>query len=294
MLTQVRKAGRPIRRGSSAVDRLMTDRETRRTLSENPIVIFSMGKTGTSSLFRALRLHSGRRILKAHALSSEGIARRAAKEANLGVLTRPRFWWRCETIADVLFEPSAGADRHVPWDLICGVRDPVALAVSDHFYNLQRQADAGVRPWLTGDNTVHARAIHDNLRRNFIDRDWFEDELNAVTGIDVYATPFPMSGVSDYSSGDFRALVIRNEDLADVGPRAVSEFLDLREPLPIERVNVGRRSAEADPYQRFLASGALDAEIIDEVYRNRLATHFYTTAERESLKRRWTNPESAR
>lgn len=288
MLTQIRRFGRPLRRASLSVDKAMTGRETRQTLGEDPILIFSMGKTGTSSLYAALGHASGRPVLKAHALSRDGIARRTEKELRLGVSSRPRFWWSCETIADAFAEIESDAAPVRPWDLLCGVRDPIALAVSDHFYGLQRQGNIGLDPWLCGDNRTHAMAIEENLTANFIDRDWFRDELEATTGIDVYAQPFPSTGFAEYSHAPFRALVIRNEDLAATGPRAIAEFLGLDAPLLIERENVGQRDDADAPYRRFLDAGHLGAAVVDAVYETAMARHFYTETERASLRVRWT------
>ncbi len=288
MLTQVRRVGRPLRRASASVDKLMTGRETRQTLREDPVLIFSMGKTGTSSLYEALAQATGRPVLKAHALSRDGIARRTAKELRLGVSSRPRFWWSCETIADAFDEIATDAAPERPWDLLCGVRDPIALAVSDHFYGLRRQGQVGLDPWLCGDNASHAAAIHENLRTNFIRRDWFQEELQATTGIDVYATPFPTIGFAEYNRTPFRALVIRNEDLEHAGPEAIAEFLGLDAPLMIEHHNVGRTDVDASPYHRFLAAGRLDPAVVDAVYATRLARHFYSDFERETLRARWT------
>ena len=288
MLTHVRRVGRPLRRASASVDKLMTGRETRQTLKEDPVLIFSMGKTGTSSLYEAVGQATGRPVLKAHALSRDGIARRTEKELRLGVSSRPRFWWSCETIADALDEIATDAAPARPWDLLCGVRDPIALAVSDHFYGLRRQGQVGLDPWLSGDDAVHAAAIHENLRTNFIQRDWFRDELEATTGIDVYTTPFPATGFATYHHTPFRALVIRNEDLEHAGPNAIAEFLDLDMPLVIDHHNVGRSDVDASPYHRFLSAGCLDPAVVDAVYDTCLARHFYSESERHALRTRWT------
>ena len=207
-MSALRTVGRPLRRSSATVDRTMTHAETRAVLRRRPVVVLSMGKTGTTSLTTALEASGRRPVVKAHAVSRDGIARRRAKADRLGIVTRPRFLWSCETIAAVL---RAGGE----WDLISGVRDPVALAVSDHFYGLEGQGGVGREPWVAeNDDGGHADAIVENLRTNFVQDDWFEQELHPISGIDVYGHPFPHDrGAVVLESGRFRALVLRAEDL---------------------------------------------------------------------------------
>ena len=278
----IRAIGRPLRRVSSGIDRMMVHSATRERLRHRPIVVFSMGKSGTTSLTTALERESGRPVVKAHALSRTGIDTRLAKAARLGVVDRPRFLWSCEEIARAL----ALGGR---WDLLCGVRDPVALAVSDHFYGIQRQREVGRRPWIAEDDfDAHTEAITRNLEENFIQTDWFARELAPLTGIDVYATPFPHAeGVRSYANGRFRALVIRAEDLAESGPRTIASFLGLTTPLTIERHNEGDARNPTSAYHRFVEAAALPADIVDATYATPLAQHFYDDAERQRFRDRW-------
>lgn len=282
-MATVRALGRPLRRASAGLDRAMIHSETRDALRQHPIVVFSMGKTGTTSLTTALEQASGRPVVKAHALSREGIERRLAKAERLDVVDRPRFLWSCEAIATSL----ATGGR---WDLLCGVRDPVALAVSDHFYGLQRQQEVGQDPWIPEpDIDAHGHAIARNLETNFVNTDWFEQELCAATGIDVYDSPFPhCEGARSYTKGRFRALVLRAENLTDIGPRAIASFLGLAAPLAIGRRNEGTAGDPASTYRHFVDHVPLDTDLVDAVYATRLARHFYSDTERAALRTRWT------
>ena len=279
----IRAIGRPLRRASAGVDRALVHAEARACLRRNPIVVFSMGKTGTTSLTAALEAASGRPVVKAHALSRPGIDTRLAKAARLGIVDRPRFLWSCEQIARAL-------RRGGRWDVLCGVRDPIALAVSDHFYGLQRQREVGHEPWLADDDVEgHTEAITRTLRSDFIETDWFDRELRAVTGIDVYAEPFPVeTGAGTYEHDRFRALVLRAEDLDVTGPAAIAEFLGLAAPLPIERHNEGTAADPTSAYRHFVEKAALPADLVEAVYATRLARHFHRDDERQLLRARWT------
>ena len=261
----------------------MTRAETRRVLERDPIIVFSMGKTGTTSLTGAMKAASGRPVLKAHALSNVGIATRMAKAERLGLVRRPRFLWACEEISRAL---QLGGS----WDLVCGVRDPVALAVSDHFYGLQRQREIGRDPWVDDDDIDgHAAAIAHNLEAGFIETDWFDQELQAATGIDIYSREFaPATGYQSYAHGAYRALVLRAEDLSRVGGTAVATFLGLDDALPIPRRNEGTSDDPASAYRRFLEHRALPVDLIDRAYDTPMARHFYSEGELSAFRDRWT------
>lgn len=261
----------------------MIHADTRGVMSRHPIVVFSMGKTGTTSLTTALESASGRPVVKAHALSRAGIDRRMAKADRLQVVSRPRFLWSSEEIAESLA-------RGGRWDLLCGVRDPVALAVSDHFYGLQRQREVGREPWVAEDDVDgHRDAIAHNLQTNFVETDWFDQELRATTGIDVYDVPFPHhEGARSYSNGRFRALVVRAEDLDEIGPRTIATFLALAAPLEIHRRNEGTAGNPHSAYRHFVDHVPLPDGLVDTVYATPMARHFYSDTERAELRNRWT------
>lgn len=246
-------------------------------------MIFSLGKTGTTSVTRALEDASGRPVVKAHALSRAGLDLRYEKAERLAIESRPRFLWACEGIGDAL---RAGGQ----WDLLCGVRDPVAAAVSDHFYGIQLQREAAGATWIADDDMAgHSAAIENILSTLWCDTDWFDHELNEVTGIDVYRTPFDTDrGAQVYEHGRFRALVLRAEDLSAVGPTELAEFVGLDEPVRIERHNTGTSSDSDSPYRRFCAQPALDESLLDRVYNTRLARYFYSEQERAQFQARWS------
>ena len=280
-LRSVRRLGRPLRRSSPALDRAMTHRETAYVMTQDPVMIFSMGKTGTSSIAEALDEATNRPVVKAHALTQDGLDRRFAKAERLGIHARPRFLWQCEQI-------SRSLDGHKPWKLLCGVRDPVAVAVSDHFYGLARQVETGKQPWMTGGLDGHALAIAKNIEENFIDRDWFVDELEVVTGIDAYSSEFSTTdGATTLHGNGYCALVVRMENLESVGPQAVAEHFQIGSPLALAHRNQGRSSA-ASPYRQFLSEGVLPQDTVSAAYRTPMARHFYSAVELDTFRQRWT------
>lgn len=279
-----RPLGRWARRRFASLDRALTRAEVRPTLRAHPILIFSMGKTGTTSLNQTLHLATGREVVKAHALTRRGLDRRFGKSRRLAIVGRPRFLWTAEAIGDAVRR-----DDGRQWEIVCGVRDPIALAVSDHFYGLQLQSEVGVRPdRSTDDLDAHATGIAAGIDHLFVEEDWFADELETITSVDVYREPFPTrTGYCIYEAGRFRVLLTRFEDLPVVGPRALQTFFALSDPVEIPRRNVGTADDKGSLYHRFLREGSLPAEVIDRAYDTRLARHLYTDEERATFRAKW-------
>ena len=57
---------------------------------------------------------------------------------------------------------------------------------------------------------------------------WFDAEMRASTGIDVFTTPFPRDiGFATVTHGGFDLLILQCELEDEVKEKAISEFLDL-------------------------------------------------------------------
>jgi hypothetical protein len=119
-------------------------------------------------------------------------------------------------------------------DIISLVRDPIARNVSTFFYAL----DEFVPDWEQRgqSQSLDAEQLHGIFvaKTSFVlsALNWFEEQLQPVFGIDVYATPFPTSRGYEISS-DLANLLVHVEDV----DRCVVRFLGIR--VPDLSVNVG-------------------------------------------------------
>jgi hypothetical protein len=177
----------------------------------------------------------------------------------------------------------------IKWNLISLVRDPAARNVAAFFENL-----SGIIPnWK---ERVQAGALDiAGLQESFLagewihfpPEDWFDNQLKPIFGIDVYSIPFPLERGYKIYEGSTRAklLVIRLEDLDRVAGQAMYEFLGL-EDFRIERHNTGDAKEYARIYQTFKQS-PLPGEYVKNIYCTRFARHFYSDQELKQFSRRW-------
>ena len=171
------------------------------------------------------------------------------------------------------------------------VRDPIARNVSAFFAPsvnpLHRQLRAYARydPRLLYEFLeVFPKKEHD---RPLI---WFDEIFKPAAGIDVYATPFPkQKGYNIYEGEQYRALVIRTEDLDKKLAKALVEFLDLPDDVVIPVEHLGQREVvpTAELYIDFLAKVAMPDWYIEKMYGSKYASHFYSKAALERFAKRW-------
>jgi hypothetical protein len=257
---------------------------------EPPIVVFSMGKTGSTAVARAVHDATGDRVFQIFRLEAERLTQaerryrvnnREAKRRGRdpGALPFPGalHLWESEYL---LRHPPTTAR---PWTVITTVREPIGQAVSAFFHGrgLRRAPDAadGSVDALTAE-LVDEGWIRQPLR-------WFDREFAPALGIDVFEQPFDSQrayGVIETPA--VRVMVIRQENLAAV-PDALGEFLGLGRPVPVPKRNEATGKAYAASYREFLAAVRLPAAARDEAYGSRYARHFYADSELARLHERW-------
>jgi hypothetical protein len=121
-----------------------------------------------------------------------------------------------------------------------------------------------------------------------IDR-WFERELAGVFGIDVFASPFPHErGWNAVESAEARGLLVRQEDF-DRLAAILEGWFGLPEGLvQVIDDNRARARPDGDVYQRIQAEFRVPEEQLEAIYATRAVRHFYSLAEIERMKARWT------
>src|SRR4051812_990423 len=273
-----------------------------------PIVVFSMGKTGSTAIARAVQDATGTRVFQVFRLEAGRLAG-AEQRYRAGLEHPPRpangavpfpgalHLWEADYL--LTRPPTAAA----PWRGITPVREPVAQAVSAFFHG------TGRRDLLGGDPTVAA------LEATLLSEDWlrapvrwFDREFAPALGIDVFATPFdPGQGHGELATPAARVLLLRQENLhaapappgpgalplreetLPAAPAALAAFLGRPAPVPVPARNEAATKEYGGRYREFLASVRLSERVLDEVYGSRYARHFYADSELERFRRRWTH-----
>lgn len=117
--------------------------------------------------------------------------------------------------------------------------------------------------------------------------DWFDRELKAVFGIDIYAHPFDKEkGYSIIKQGNVEVLAIKIEKLNSLEP-VIGEFLCIRQ-FKLINYNEGNKRIYKYLYKNVKDTIKIPREIFDIYYKNNpKMDHFYSEKEKVAFLKKW-------
>lgn len=257
---------------------------------KRPIVLFQFGRVGSHTIEESLeaRLH-GIRIHHVHFLTPEG-----NEEYNRPYRNNPYFKHRSQRLYvrnEFLYRQIKATLHSEPWQVITGVRDPIERNVSWFFTMLldrwpktraKERLAAGQREELVTEliEIFHNELDHDEPLR------WFDEEMKTVFDVDVYAEPFdPQKGYHIYDQRGTRVLLIRLESLNHCAASAFKDFLGIEDLVLASTPHTWNQSVL---YKRFREDLVIPDSYIERMYNSAMARHFYTGAELEKFREKWS------
>ena len=280
-----------------------------RSERKEPLLVYQMGKVGSSTLVASLQANAPVRsryaIYHLHRLTQSGLrqvdrlnAESRARLRNSG-LPKGRFQEEHLLQGHWLGKRIRDPRNRRKWLVVTLVREPIARNVSSFFQNLETRMFFDYRSRLASSGQEAAvaevtRLFYENyLDDRAIDRidanpmTWFDSELKQVFGVDVYASEFPKTrGYRIYEAERARVLLLRLEDLDRVHAEALKEFLQI-DQFALVKANTGEAKAYSELYDAFLGDLVLPPEYVDEIYGSRYARHFYSEPEIQEFRARW-------
>jgi hypothetical protein len=258
-----------------------------------PILVFQMGKVGSTSICHTLEsMDLGRPVYHAHYLSTEGIEKaRSWHRHHQGSVPYSIDYYQ------LLGRKVCANLGKAHYAVITGVRDPIAKEISNYF-ELADEIDHGLRN-DNGSFDIDAinRYLLDRFDRfadtesDFFTKVWFDQELKGTLGIDVFQHPFDSNaGYTIIKSNNVDLLVYQYEKLEHVFPAAVAKLLGLTQSdVPsLARHNVGSQKWYAEVYAEVKERIAVPLEVCRRVYGSKLVTHFYSQQTTADWTRRWS------
>lgn len=244
-----------------------------------PVIVYQMAKVGSSAVVSALR-DARLPVFHVHRMSADHLQAMRDTRRALGWQVPPvpahdRLGLRLRR--DVI-------DRGRKAVIVTLVRDPIARNISSYFEHL----DA-----IWGTPNAHESISMERLHRAFLERfthsealTWFEDELQAVTGLDVYQTPFPSCGYSLIQHENLKVLILKTESSDETKARVLTDVLGKRISV-LQRVNETRSKSKALAHRDFIRTLPLGEAYIREMLDSRYCTHFYSPVERDRMRKRY-------
>lgn len=243
----------------SALAKIVFEFQIRRN---TPVFVFQMGKVGSTSIYLNLvRFHPGA-VVHSHNFLEE----------HKRYQTRRLYRW--------------AALEKKPINIVSLVREPISRNVSALFQNYER--DLGIP--FDGER-ISFEKLQEALLLNYHigQTRWFERRIQAIFGIDVYATPFPVSGYATYSKDNVRLLVMRSELPNSEKETVIKEFLGLKK-FQIINANVGAEKDYAEQYRKFKSIVRLPVDYVNTMCDSKFARHFYSADVIEKARTVWSQP----
>ncbi len=266
----------------------------RQLRGHQPLLVYQMGKVGSTTLLDTLRpILSQTQLYHVHVLSDAGI--RQEDQHYYGGQPSPFSKSHLPTTKH-LFESKFLRKQMARGlegiKIITLFRDPIGREVSAFFQG--NLPDERFRQRL-GDPAQVQGVVDDFWKGNEFEfaLNWFDRELNAVFGFDVYRHAFPHEqGYGIYEQGGVGILVIKMEALNVCFQPALKEFLGVDIPA-LKQANVTKAKGYQELQTAFLHALTFSSEFLDEIYNSKYATHFYTETERRAFRARWENTSTS-
>ena len=275
-------------------------KRAKRRYREPPLLVYQMGKVGSSTVVRSLSvLKLDMPIYHPHFLSKDRIAETEAKRKKFfrterySYLKRP---WLYQFLCGEIDKTLIGEK----WRIVTLTREPIGRNISTFFENLAvKTLRYGHEYEIQSDYydispTIVKLDALEELTDLFLSRVrhnsplvFFDRELKAIFGIDVFAREFPeANGYDIYEGEKADVLLIRLEDLNRCAREAFHEFLYI-EDFALVDTNIGSEKEYAPIYKKFKQTVTLPETYMNDMYQSKYVQHFYSQEEIRRFERIW-------
>jgi hypothetical protein len=243
---------------------------------EKPIVIYQMGKVGSTSVLEALNENNLFPVFQIHRMNPDHMDQIRAdyKQKNLKL---PPI-----RMKKLLYHEIIAKKRGAKF--ITLVRDPINRNISAFFENIQNYVSEPLdQVFDTG-----------NLTKLFLEKypqhvplDWFDIEPKVVLGIDVFNYPFPKEkGFLQITKGKFDWLIIKTEIDDRTKENTIRDYLKI-DVLSLKKLNLTTDKAFGNYFDRFKKELKLPKDYLEKMKNAKYTNHFYTSSELDILWARW-------
>lgn len=297
-----RRIDKKLRRRSFEYLKWRSNREFKGRIDEEKmfLLVYQMGKVGSSTLTQYLRAHyTQAEIFQIHTLTESGAQRienRYRQAAAIrSIPSIDQHILESRYLMSRLKDLKSGKQR-APLKVVSMVRDPIARNLSAFFQTfevdfarmfVESNQDATMSPFSIEELTQAFLTGSQTFRHEY-PLVWFQEELHQALDIDVLSKPFdPELGVARYQNNYCDLLILRMEDFPHTLAPSLSRFLNI-EVGPMPRSNSADGKKYSNAYRNFIDHITLPESYLDTMYNSAFSTHFYTEEELDRFRARWT------
>lgn len=246
---------------------------------QKPVLIYSMGKVGSLSLYHSIQAQTNLPTFHIHSLNQERIDWEYE-------VCRAKGWWPdSKNPGALIYEKKIQNNQAA--SVITTIREPIERNVSAFFevfryYNKIEASD------YQGDTGFLQEQFLKLVPHDY-PLTWLDEELKKMLGINVYKKPFDFQKKhQQYSKNKLNLLLLR-VDLSDTEKESqIDQLLGISD-LKLVRHNVGSEKTYAKLYEQFKRNLKLPQNYVEQMLGSKYCSHFYSPKERQDLFEKWTN-----
>jgi tetratricopeptide (TPR) repeat protein len=251
-------------------------------LEVRPVVIYQMGKVGSTSVYESLKaLNLDSPIYHVQYLTETGIKRIGNKNVDSRIPRHLNESMQLRRLID-------NRNKYNYWKIISFVRDPIARNISAFFQNISHwypEIYSDAIPISTKIKNLINIFLHNYPHE--IPIEWFDEELKQVFSIDVFESDFPKDkGFKTYRCDKNELLLMRVENLDKCASEALNTFLNIND-FKLLKDNLAENKRYFEIYKLFKSQINLPQGMVEKIYNSKYAKHFYTPTELSSFISKW-------
>ncbi|MDH3342235.1 MAG: putative capsular polysaccharide synthesis family protein [Gammaproteobacteria bacterium] len=237
-----------------------------------PILVFQMGKVGSTSIYSALKNNYPGVVLHRHHIVDRD--------------------WRMHYILD-------WAKKGNPIKIITPIRDPISRNVSlfFHFTEKGNEHNCDISTYPVSKQVE--LFLDDSFPNEFVfpeyksimsqnqPLEWFDKNIEQYFHINVYNTPFPECGYTSFSHNNTDLLVYRI-DISDTKKEQLIKSHINFSDFSLKNKNIGSLKSYANEYKAFQEQAKLPETYLKKMCESKYFKHFYTQVEIGNIKHKWT------
>lgn len=249
-----------------------------RVQRKEPILIFQIGKVGSTSILKSFPTTQHRLAVQLHHLSEDSVESGIAFY-NKHDLPIQSFIFTSRSIYKWVVK------RGYPYKVITLVREPISRNISAFFENFKVYMGTSY-PEFIGTNDKLITTFLDKFEHDRI-LNWYQTDFLTATGVDIYEHQFDKDrGWSRIETHQVDILILKVELDDKFKEQAIAQFLDIPK-FNLQSANIAKNKKYASDYQKFKANIVLPEEHIDQMLTSKYMKHFYTDEEINYVRNKW-------
>lgn len=245
----------------------------------NPVLIYQMGKVASSSIWNSLKHIKKINAIHVHRMNPENInnIREECLRHNAAVPN--------DDIGLYLFNNLI--KKKTRTKIITMIREPISRNLSAYFQNMDS---------IENTKNYHQKQATNKIINSFLSNynhnvplTWFDIEMKATTGIDIYNHEFPKTiGYQVINLEPFQLLLMYHDLDDSIKQDVISDFIGV-DNFRLYRENESNKKNYASKYKSVLEKIILPNGYIDLMLDSKYTKHFYSSRKIESIRRKWSS-----